>query len=391
MSNSVFISAAMNSKFYQHKLNKVPITDWEKVPLTTKQDLRNVDTYDLMGTSLANIATYHETSGTTGKPTPSWYSFSDTAQQANIIIESELKLQPEDVVLNRFPFALAIPSFIFYWACQTVKCTHVAASKATPVTPHVRVVELLLRTRTTVLTLIPSEAEIIAEAAHQLNVSLPTPGLRALVVAGELMTPARKKYLEKLWGVPVYGFFGSTETGGLYMQCKNGHYHLANPTVKVEVLDDAGNVAPLGVKGECVISTTREGMPLLRYANQDLIEIKDATICGCGCNEPVLIHYGRKEDEFRLQNRTFGFYEVQEAVYSLSTVPMLWRFNIYSDRLEFEYQVVDHPENEIGQRLQEELQSALGVLIKAVPAELIPLENLRSKPAYAKFAHFIKH
>lgn len=392
MNNKELLESALRSPFYRRKLETADPDDWHAIPFTTKQDLRDTDAYDLLGASLENIATYHETSGTTGKPTPSWYSFKDVEQEANVILNSELNLQPGDVVLNRFPFALAIPSFILYWACQKTKSTHIATSKASLVTPHVRVVEILLRTKATVITLLPSEAEIIAEVAHRMNISLPTPGLRALLVAGELLSPARKKYLEKLWGVPVHGFFGSTETGGLFVQCKNGHFHLDHPLVKIEVLDHQGNPAGYGIEGECAVSTGREGMPLLRYLNQDVIEVRDHSCCGCGKTEPVLMHYGRKEDQIQLPDQVISYYNLLETIYSLPVVPMLWKFHIYPDRLEFEYQLSARDQKtDTNTAIQNELEKRLKVPVQAYSSSLISEESLVSKPAYAKFAHLVRH
>lgn len=392
LSDKEFVSAALKSKFYLKKLNGVRLGNWQGLPLTRKNELRQCDAYDVLGTSFENVATYHETSGTIGTPTPSWYSYSDTDQEAQVIIDSALGLNSKDLLMNRFPFALAVPSFILFWACQKVGAGHIALSKASMVTPHARVVEILKRTKPTIAAMLPSEAEIIAESARQQGVSLPTPNLRVLLLAGDLIGEERKKHLEKLWGVPVHCFFGSTETGGLFVTCKNGHYHLNHPKVKVEVVDKQFKPVPQGTKGYCVISSAREGMPLLRYFNEDIIEIRDGSNCGCGCTAPILIHYGREADHIVIGQKDLTFEDIQNAVYAQPVVPFLWRTHIYPDGLRFEYQLgQESSDAKTLKFLAKSLSERLAIPVEVQYQELMSRQTLVTKPKYSKFSYMIKH
>jgi phenylacetate-CoA ligase len=387
MKNQLFIEAAMRSKLYQKKLTNINLEDWNSIPFTTKDDLRNAEIYDLLGVPLHQVATYHETSGTTGTPTPSWFSQRDIEQDAQVVLQSTLKLNEHDIVLNRFPFAMALPAFTVYWASQRVGAVHIGVDKASMVTPDRRVVEIMERTNPTILTLLPSEAEKLYHVGMQMGVRFPTKGLRALLLAGELVSPARKKYIENMWGVPVHLLFGSTETGGLFMTCENGHYHIDTPNVKIEVVDDAGTPVENGIKGNCVISTAREGMPLLRYANQDIIKIIDGAQCNCKKTEPIMIHYGRKEDVIEYQNKSVSFYELQEAVYTFSKVPFMWKMKISNDRVQFLCQYIEPLKETIIFNIKRELSEKLGFEMDIQQTEIIPLEKLIEKPAYGKYAY----
>lgn len=387
MSNRLFIEAALRSKLYQKKLKNINLEDWNSISFTTKNDLRSADAYDMLGVPLHQVAAYHETSGTTGTPTPSWYSRKDIEQGVQIILQSPLQINENDIVLNRFPFALAIPSFMVYETTQKVGAGHIGADKASMVTPDRRVVEIMERTHPTILAMLPSEAEKLYYVGMQMGVRFPTKGLRALLLAGELISPARKKHIEQLWGVPVYGLFGSTETGGLFVTCENGHYHLDNPNVKIEVVDDFGNPVENGEKGNCVISSAREGMPLLRYANQDIVQIVDGSQCGCQKKEPIMLHYGRKEDVIQYQNKSITFYEVQEAVYTLHKVPFMWKIRVSSDRVQFLCQFIEPVDETAISNIKYELTEKLGIDIDVQQTVIIPLEKLTEKPAYAKYAY----
>jgi phenylacetate-CoA ligase len=46
-------------------------------PLTTKRDLREAYPFGLLAVSMRRLATYHESSGTSGEPTASYYTEDD--------------------------------------------------------------------------------------------------------------------------------------------------------------------------------------------------------------------------------------------------------------------------------------------------------------------------
>ncbi|WP_102693613.1 phenylacetate--CoA ligase family protein [Rummeliibacillus pycnus] len=387
MSNKFFIEKALKSKFYQQKLVNVNLEDWSNIPFTTKSDLRNVDTYDVLGTNRQDIATYHETSGTTGTPTPSWFSYNDIQQEADVLLRSDLKLNENDLILNRFPFAVALPAFILYWAAEKAHAGHIGVDQWSQATPLKRVVEIINRTSPTILALGPTEAVKLYQTGKQMGQQFPVQGLRALILGGELVSPARKKYIEKLWGVPVYLLFGSTETGGLFVTCQAGHYHLNHPQVKIEAVDDNGHPVRNNTIGNCVISSGREGMPLLRYYNNDRIEIREAKMCSCGDDNPIVVHYGRQDDAITINNRVISLYEIQEAVYALSLVPFMWNLRYEHESIVFILQYL----NTINcGPIQKELSDLLGMDVSIELQDIIPIETLTEKPAFGKYSYVKK-
>ena len=382
-----FLKAALQSKLYQKKLSHLNIDEWHNIPFTTKADLRNADTFDVLGVDLHQVATYHETSGTSGKPSPSWMSHNDTKQEGDFVKQSDIQLNEKDVILNRFPFAIALPAFILYWAARRTKAGFISADQWNATAPISRVVDILQKTKPTILAIGSNEAIKLYHVAKALNVQFPLENLRALIVAGELVSPARRKYIEQLWGVPVYMLFGSTETGSLSFSCKEGHFHLNHPKVKFEVVDDDGQVLPFNQKGNCVISAAREGMPLLRYFNEDYVEIKEGHTCDCGDEHPLLIHYGRRNDSVTVNNKVFSFYDIQEAVYSLSEIPFMWEIIQLNDSLNFSMQFTkDINLNDIS----EQLSVAFGTPVSVELNELVPIESLIEHPPLSKSTYIRK-
>ena len=384
MNNKFFIEKALKSKFYQKKLDNIDLENWNSIPFTTKNDLRNVSPQDVLGVNQRDISTYHETSGTTGTPTPSWFSHNDVKQEADVLIRSDLKLTENDLILNRFPFAVALPAFILYWAANKVKAGHIGVDQWSKATPLKRVIEIINRTSPSILALGPTEAVKLYQTGKQMGQQYPIQGLRALVLGGEVVSPARKKYIEKLWGIPVYLLFGSTETGGLFVTCQNGHYHINHPQVKVEVVDDNGDLVQPNTIGNCVLSSGREGMPLLRYYNNDLVEIRKANNCSCGDKNDILVHYGRKDDAITINTKEIKLYDIQEAVYSLSQVPFMWKMRIENGSIVFISQYLIEIDSK---SIQKELSTLLGVNVSIELQDIIPIETLTEKPAFGKYSY----
>jgi hypothetical protein len=56
--------------------------DIAELPLTTKQDLRDNSALGMLAVDCKKVATYHESSGTSGEPTPSFYTTADRLDRA---------------------------------------------------------------------------------------------------------------------------------------------------------------------------------------------------------------------------------------------------------------------------------------------------------------------
>jgi phenylacetate-CoA ligase len=94
------------------------------------------------------------------------------------------------------------------------------------------------------------------------------PSLRFVVCSYEFVSVAHRRILSRVFGVPVFDLYGSTETGHLLMEDERGEMRPSLETALLEVLEqDAAGV------GSLVVTTlTNDFMPLLRYRIGDLVE-----------------------------------------------------------------------------------------------------------------------
>jgi len=112
----------------------------------------------------------------------------------------------------------------------------------------------------------PVYAAVFALHCERRKVSFPK--LKFIITSYEYTSVLHRRILARVFGVPVYNLYGSTETGHLMMEQSPGEMV---PSPKVAHLDVI-NQDDRGI-GELVVSTlTNDYMPLLKYRIGDLVE-----------------------------------------------------------------------------------------------------------------------
>ena len=97
------------------------------------------------------------------------------------------------------------------------------------------------------------------------------PSVKFILCSYEFVSVVHRKILQRVFGVPVFNFYGSTETGHLLMENETGEMKASLENVFYEF------VAPdeRGI-GDLVVTTlTNEVMPLVRYRIGDLVERRE--------------------------------------------------------------------------------------------------------------------
>jgi phenylacetate-CoA ligase len=94
------------------------------------------------------------------------------------------------------------------------------------------------------------------------------PSLRFVLCSYEFVSVVHRRILARVFGVPVFNLYGSTETGHLLMENEMGEMKPSYETAFLEIVNpDAQGI------GDLVVTTlTNDYMPLLRYRIGDLAE-----------------------------------------------------------------------------------------------------------------------
>ena len=115
------------------------------------------------------------------------------------------------------------------------------------------------------------------------------PSLQFVNCSYEFVGVVHRKILKRVFGVPVFNLYGSTETGHLLMEDENGVMQPSVETAFLEVLNPDSN----GVGDLAVTTLSNDFMPLLRYRIGDLIERRGTT------SAANYIVHGRARDALR--------------------------------------------------------------------------------------------
>jgi phenylacetate-CoA ligase len=94
------------------------------------------------------------------------------------------------------------------------------------------------------------------------------PSLKFIICSYEFVSVVHRRILQRVFGVPVFNLYGSTETGHLLMENESGEMKSSLDTAFLELVNEDSR----GV-GDLIVTTfSNDFMPLLRYRIGDLAE-----------------------------------------------------------------------------------------------------------------------
>lgn len=259
--------------------------EWHALPLITKQDIKHNFPENFLGTSLrladlleSDRAELEHTSGTSEDRTPLLLPAGWWAEQE----ARALTLNPHvEAVLSRHPGARRVS--IVSPMCSNDICYTGVPSRSERVVGNAlfvalsrqpflwserelaRMAEEAVQWKPVFLDTAPSYAVALAIYCERKGIRLPS--LEFILGSYEFLSVNHRRILERVFGVPVYNLYGSTETGHLLMQDETGLLAPSEETACLETVNtDAAGV------GELVVTTlSNDLMPLIRYRIGDLV------------------------------------------------------------------------------------------------------------------------
>ncbi|MGV8143263.1 MAG: phenylacetate--CoA ligase family protein [Methanothermobacter sp.] len=260
------------------------LKDIEKLPLTTKDDLRSTYPFGMFAVSPKKIVELHTSSGTTGKPTVSGYTKKDLEIWSEVMARglNMFGLTEDDIIQNTHGYGLFTGGFGVHYGAQKIGAIVIPISTG----QTKRQVEILKDFGTNVLIFTPSYGLYLAEVAQEEGVNPEDLKLKAIGFGSEMWTEGMRKELEKRFGVPAYNIYGLTEIigPGIALECEaQDGLHVMEDHFYPEIINsETLKTLPEGEKGELVLTNlTREGMPLIRFRTKDITALR-RTECSCG-------------------------------------------------------------------------------------------------------------
>lgn len=281
-----------NVPYYQKRFKEAGIKpediktlkDIEKLPLTTKDDLRDAYPFGMFAVSPKKIIELHTSSGTTGKPTVSGYTKKDIDIWAEVMARGlcMFGLTEDDVIQNTHGYGLFTGGFGVHYGAQNIGATVIPISTG----QTKRQIEILKDFGTNILIFTPSYGLYLAEVAHEEGVDPRDLNLKSIGFGAEMWTAEMRKEIENRFGAPAFNIYGLTEIMGpgvaLECEAQNG-LHVMEDHFYPEIIDsETLDTLPEGEKGELVLTNlTREGMPIIRFRTKDITALRKAA-CSCG-------------------------------------------------------------------------------------------------------------
>jgi phenylacetate-CoA ligase len=137
---------------------------------------------------------------------------------------------------------------------------------------------------------------IHAFASHLIDRDLSLPGIQGVLTTAENLQEHQRAAIQQALG-PVFDFYGCGEINAVAFQCRQGNYHVMDPHVVLEYgerADDQGNHELY------ITDLDNYGMPLIRYANDDMGKPGPEEPCACGLPLGILGNVsGRTSDIIR--------------------------------------------------------------------------------------------
>jgi phenylacetate-CoA ligase len=349
------------------------------LPVTTKQDLRDNYPFGMLAVAREQLATYHESSGTSGVPTPSYYTAEDWIDLTERYARKWVGIHPGDTFLVRTPYAMMITGHLAHSAARHGGATVVPGDNRSLAMPYSRVVRVLHDLQVTLTWSMPTETLLWAAAARMVGYRprADFPALRALFVGGEPLTPARRRRISDIWGVPVVEEYGSTETGSLAGECRFGRMHLWADRAIFEVYDPiSGESTPDGAGQLVVTPLYRSAMPLLRYNLEDNVAVSYDE-CECGWQLPTVRVLGRSAFGYPVGRTKVTQHQLEQLVFELPAEydVMFWRAKAQPQVLRVEIEVPEAHRSLAGPALSASIRTTFQVPCEVTcvaPGSLVP-------------------
>lgn len=151
----------------------------------------------------------------------------------------------------------------------------------------------------------PSSLALMSEYAQSNGYRLDDLGVKVVFVTSERLYDHQRAKIEEAFGCPVANGYGGRDAGFIAHACPQGGMHLTAEDIIVEIVDEQGNVLPVGDKGEIVITHLCTGdFPFVRYRTGDVGSLTHEQ-CECGRGLPLLAEIeGRTTDFIRSADGT---------------------------------------------------------------------------------------
>lgn len=295
-----------NVEFYRKKMQGLglepgdikEIEDLNKLPFTTKDDLRDSYPFGLFAVPQSEIVRIHASSGTTGKATVVGYTRKDIDlwQECVARVLAMAGVGQKDKIQVAYGYGLFTGGLGLHYGAENIGATVIPMSTGNTQ----KLITMMQDFGATAIACTPSYLLHIAETLEELG-QIGNIQLKAAICGAEPWTENMRKEIETKLNLKAYDIYGLSEIlgPGVAADCeyhKGLHVyedHFVPEIIHPETLETCKE----GEVGELVFTTlTKEALPLFRYRTKDLTSITYDK-CDCGRTLARISRFkGRSDD-----------------------------------------------------------------------------------------------
>lgn len=326
------LARAARAPFYARKLAAAGVRpgaaiDWERwraIAPTAKDELRGLDDFaaELLICRPEAIAEYWRSGGVTGKPVfyPRTRTDVDDSLAAFARGLEVCGVRAGDVFMCSLPLGIHPAGQQMVRAAEHLGAATLWAGAGNQ-TPSAAQIELVHELGVSVWAGMASFALHLAHLAEAAGRPLADSAVTTLITTAEMLSPAKRALLERLWGARVRDVFGMSEVTLMGAECGlRPGLHMWNEHAFCEVLDET-TLAPVppGAPGLLCVTPLRggEAIPFLRWLSGDVVRLEASCDCGHGAH-PRLIHVGRTVAFFKVKGVNLNHAEIEAALYAVA-------------------------------------------------------------------------
>lgn len=337
------VKTALKTPFYKERLNGVGIKsaedlktlkDIQKIPFTTKEDLRAAYPYGLLAVDRDEVVRMHASSGTTGIPTVIYQSQHDLDRWTELTARSLVAVGcgKGDVFQNMMTYGLFTGGLGLHYGAEKLGMMVIPASSGNTK----RQFQMMRDFGTTVVHATPSYMLHMYSKIAEMGFSLDDFNLKKALVGAEPHSEEIRQKIEELFKIDTYNSYGLSEMNGpsVAFECseKKG-MHLWEDSYYLEIVDrDTLTPLPDGETGELVLSILiRTATPILRYRTRDLTSVIPGT-CTCGrTSRRINRIIGRTDDMLIINGVNVFPSQIEEVIMRMAEIGTNYRIIVRKD------------------------------------------------------------
>jgi len=282
-----------NVPFYKESFSKAGIKpgdvksldDLQRLPFTTKQNMRDSYPYGLFAAPMDEIVRIHASSGTTGKPTVVGYTKRDIETWSELMARSFVAAGAHkgDIIHNAYGYGLFTGGLGAHYGAELLGASVIPISGGNTK----RQIMIMQDFGSTVLTCTPSYSLFMAEEAKAEGIDFKKLKLRVGIFGAEPWSEAMRGEIEQKLNLTAIDIYGLSEImgPGVAIECieaKQGLHIWEDHFIPEIINPETGQRVAEGERGELVITTiTKQGIPLIRYRTRDITSLTyEPCVCG---------------------------------------------------------------------------------------------------------------